>query len=167
MDTNKLLKGKRILIVDDEKVVLDQLIELLDMCRIDTASSFEEGKELLEKQGYDVAVLDIMGVEGFELLKIANEQKIPAVMFTAHALSEESLKKSAEEGASYYAPKDEITKIDLFVADVLEAKEKNRNPWVKWFERLGGFYDKKFHGPNWREQERKFWEEKLKKQPEL
>jgi DNA-binding NtrC family response regulator len=167
MDTNKLLEGKRILIVDDEKDVLDQLIELLDMCRIDTASSFEEGKELLEKQEYDVAVLDIMGVEGFELLKIANEQKIPAVMFTAHALSEESLKKSAEEGASYYAPKDEITKIDLFVADVLEAKEKNKNPWVKWFERLGGFYDKKFHGPNWREQERKFWEEKIKKLPEI
>ena len=167
MDTNKLLEGKKILIVDDEKDVLDQLIELLDMCKIDTASSFEEGKELLEKEDYDVAVLDIMGVEGFELLKIANEQKIPAVMFTAHALSEESLKKSAEEGASYYAPKDEITKIDLFVADVIEAKEKNKNPWVKWFERLGGFYDKKFHGPNWREHERKFWEEKIKKLPEI
>jgi hypothetical protein len=88
-------------------------------------------------------------------------------MLTAHALSEESLKKSAEDGASYYAPKDEIGKIDLFIADVLEAKEKNKSPWVKWFERLGGFYDRKFHGTNWREQERKFWEEKLKKRPEV
>jgi hypothetical protein len=50
---------------------------------------------------------------------------------------------------------------------VLEALEKKKSPWVKWFERLGGFYDKRFHGPNWREKERKFWEEKLKKQPEL
>ena len=40
MDPIKLLKGKKILIVDDEPDVLDQLIELLDMCRIDTASSF-------------------------------------------------------------------------------------------------------------------------------
>jgi DNA-binding response OmpR family regulator len=128
MDPNKLLKGKKILIVDDEKDVLDQLIELLDMCRVDAASSFEEGKKLLERESYDIAVLDIMGVKGMELLKIANKQNIPALMLTAHALSEESLKESAEEGASFYAPKEEINNIGLFVADVLEAKEKNKNP---------------------------------------
>ena len=33
MDTAKILKGKRLLIVDDEKDVLDTLIELLDMCK--------------------------------------------------------------------------------------------------------------------------------------
>jgi len=88
-------------------------------------------------------------------------------MLTAHALSEESLKRSAENGASYFAPKDEINNIDLFVADVLEALEKKKNPWVKWFERLGGFYDKRFHGTNWREQEKKFWEEKSKKLPPI
>lgn len=165
MDPNKLLNGKKILIVDDERDVLDQLVELLDICRLDTASSFEEGKRLLESETYDIAVLDIMGVQGFELLKIANEHKIPALMLTAHALSEESLKESAEKGASYYAPKEEMNKIDLFVADVLEAKEKDKNPWVKWYDRLGSFYDKKFHGTNWREQEREFWKEEAKKLP--
>jgi len=95
-------------------------------------------------------------------LKIANEHNIPALMLTAHALSKEDLKKSAEEGASYYVPKDEISKIDVFVSDVLEAKEKDKNPWVRWFDRLGNFFDKKFSGPNWREQEREFWLEKLK-----
>ena len=167
MDPHKLLKGKMVLIVDDESDVLDQLTELLDMCRIDTASSFEEGKRLLENESYDIAVLDIMGVKGFELLSIANKQNIPALMLTAHALSEESLKKSAEEGASYYAPKDEIDKIDLVIADVLEAKEKNKSPWDRWFERLGSFYDKRFHGTNWREEEREFWEEKIKKLPHV
>ena len=167
MDPKKMLKGRKILIVDDEKDILDSLIELLDMCRIDTATTFEEGKRLLEEEVYDVAILDIMGVKGFELLDIANKQNIPAIMLTAHALSEESLKRSAENGASYFAPKDEINSIDLFVADVLEAIEKKKNPWVKWFERLGGFYDKRFHGTNWREQEKKFWEEKLKKLPTL
>ena len=103
MKPKKILTGKKILIVDDEMDVLEQLIELLDMCKIDTASSFEEGKRLLEKEIYDVAVLDIMGVRGFELLEIANSRKIPALMLTAHALSEENLKKSAQEGASYYA----------------------------------------------------------------
>lgn len=162
MSTDKILKGKLVLIVDDEKDILTLLTELLGMCRIDTASSFEEAKELLESNEYDIAVLDIMGVKGYELLKIANEHHIPALMLTAHALSKEDLKKSAEEGASYYVPKDEINKIDVFVADVLEAKEKEKNPWVRWFERLGSFFDKKFSGPNWREQEKEFWLEKLK-----
>ena len=167
MDSKKLLKGKKILIVDDEPDVLEQLIELLDMCRIDPASSFEEGQKLLESERYDIAILDIMGVKGFELLKIANEQKIPALMLTAHGLSEENLKKSAEEGAAYYAPKEKMHQIDLFVADVLEALDKQKSPWVNWFERLGGFYDKRFHGTSWREQERKFWKEKIEKHPEI
>ena len=165
MDPIKLLKGKKILIVDDEPDILEQLIELLDMCRIDTASSFEEGQRLLEAEPYDVAILDIMGVKGFELLEIAKKQKIPALMLTAHGLSEENLKKSAEEGASYYAPKEKMHEIDLFVADVLRAIDENKSPWAKWFERLGGFYDKRFHGPKWREQEQEFWEEKLKRTP--
>src|SRR3989339_2042830 len=104
MDVKKIIEGKRILIVDDEKDVLDSLTELLDICKLDCALSFEEGKDLLEKNEYDVAILDIMGVRGFELLALTRERKVPALMLTAHALSEGNLKKSAEEGAAYHAP---------------------------------------------------------------
>lgn len=162
MDPEKVINGKKILIVDDEEDVLEALTDLLDMCKIDRASSFEEGKRLLENNDYDVAILDIMGVNGFELLEIAKKQAIPALMLTAHALTKEALKQSAESGASYYAPKDEMVNIAAFVADVIEAKEKNKNVWTKWFERLGGFYDRKFVGTNWREKEKEFWEKKLK-----
>jgi len=162
MKTEKILKGKRVLIVDDEEDVLNLLVELLDMCKIDTASSFEEAKQLLETEPYDIAVLDIMGVKGFELLEIATAKGIPALMLTAHALTREALKESADRGASYFAPKDEISKIDTFVADVLEAMEKKKNPWTRWYDRLGSFYDKQFTGPNWREQEREFWDKKLR-----
>ena len=165
MDAEKVIEGRRILIVDDEEDVLEELTELLDMCKIDTASTFEEGKEQLENEEYDVAILDIMGVKGFELLEIARKQKIPALMLTAHSLTEESLKRSAEEGAAYFAPKEEMKNIHLFVADVIEAGDKRKNPWRKWLERLGGFYDKRFHGTDWREQEKEFWEEKLKHYP--
>lgn len=157
-----IVKGKRVLIVDDEEDVLDTLTELLDVCRLDTALSFEQGKELLESRYYDVAVLDIMGVKGYELLEIANSRDVPALMLTAHALSEEHLKQSAEKGAAYYAPKDRITDIALFVADVLEAKEKKKGVWTKWFDRLGGFFDKRFGGTDWREKEKEFWEKKIK-----
>jgi len=161
MDAKKKIQGKRVLIVDDEKDVLDILVDLLGMCKVDTALSFEEGKRLLEENSYDVAVLDIMGVRGFDLLDVAKKRNIPALMLTAHALSEENLKRSAEEGASYYAPKDEINRIAQFVADVIDAREKKKNPWVRWLERLGTYYDRRFTGPNWREKQKEFWEKKL------
>ena len=83
-------------------------------------------------------------------------------MLTAHSLNEESLEKSLEDGAAYFVPKDEIGTIDVFLADVIEAIEEKKNPWIRWFERLGGYFDKKFGGPNWREKEREYWLDKAR-----
>ena len=161
MNIDKMIEGKLVLIVDDEPDILETLMDLLSICKIDTASTFEEARELLMNNPYDIAVLDIMGVKGFKLLGIAKERKIPALMLTAHALSSENLKRSAEEGAAYYAPKEEMNQIRTFMADVFEAINKNKSPWEKMFERLGSFYDKKFNGPDWREKEKEFWEKKV------
>jgi CheY-like chemotaxis protein len=161
MDPKHILKGKRLLIVDDEEDILDFLVELLDMCKIDTASTFEEAKELLEKNFYQIVVLDIMGVRGYELLDIAKTRDIPALMLTAHAISKDNLKKSFEKGASFYVPKDEINKIAVFLADILEAREKNKNVFVRWYERLSGFCDRRF-GPNWKDEDPEFWNSLLK-----
>jgi DNA-binding response OmpR family regulator len=162
MDAEKKIRGKRVLIVDDEVDVLDTLTDALDMCKIDRAGSFEEAKRLLETNDYDVAILDIMGVRGYELLDVANEVGTPALMLTAHALSEENLKKSADKGAAYYAPKEEMEYIREFVADVIEAVEKNKSPWSRWFDRLASYYDGKFGGTDWREKEKEFWENRIK-----
>jgi DNA-binding response OmpR family regulator len=161
MDARKVLKGKWILVVDDEEDVLDIVYELLEMCKIDTASTFEEAKALLEKNRYHAAILDIMGVRGYDLLDIAIRQDIPALMLTAHALSKEDLKKSAEKGAAFYAPKDEIINIALYLADVLEARAKKQNPWASWYERLSGFCDRRF-GKDWKDQDPDFWDHLIK-----
>jgi DNA-binding NtrC family response regulator len=158
MDPDKILLGKRLLIVDDEKDILETLTGLLNLCKIDPASSFEDAKELLERYEYDLVVLDIMGVRGFDLLEIANKRNIPALMLTAHSLNAESLTKSMREGAAYFVPKDKMDEIATYVADVLEAKESNKNPWARWFGRLAGFFDSTFTGSNWREQEKEFLE---------
>jgi CheY-like chemotaxis protein len=161
MDVQKILKGKRILIVDDEEDILDFLTELLEMCKIDRASSFEEAKKLLESNYYHAAVLDIMGVRGYELLEIANKKEVPALMLTAHALSQDNLKKSFQKGAAYYVPKDEISKVDVFLADILDAIDKKKNVVVKWYERLSGFCDRRF-GPNWKDDDPDFWNSLMK-----
>ena len=82
-----LLEGKRVLIVDDEQDVLEILEELLRMCHVVSASRFDTAKEYLETQDFDIAILDIMGVDGYSLLEMAVRRNIPAVMLTAHALN--------------------------------------------------------------------------------
>jgi len=161
-NTPDILKGKRVLIVDDEEDVLDVLTHLLDMCKVDRASTFEGAKELLETNPYDIAVLDIMGVRGYDLLRIADRRNIPAVMLTAHALTKADIIRSIQEGASFFAPKDRIADIASFLESVLEARQISANSWARWFESLGDFYDKRFGGTDWRDREREFWEEKLK-----
>jgi DNA-binding response OmpR family regulator len=44
-------------------------------------------QKLPDENFYHIAVLDIMGVRGCELLEIANKKDIPALMLTAHAIS--------------------------------------------------------------------------------
>ena len=167
MDTDKIIRGKRVLVVDDEKDILDTLADLLEICKIDAVLSFEEAKTMLDQNDYDVAVLDIMGVKGYELLKITTGRKIPTIMLTANALTKEDLKKSAEEGAVYYAPKDKIDDIPTIMAEVLEAIESKKSTWQKMFDRMGSFYDQKFGGPDWREKEKAFWEKKMRQIPYL
>jgi DNA-binding NtrC family response regulator len=153
MNPEKILAGKRVLIVEDEKDVIEVLMELLEVCRLDAATSFEQGKRLLNENDYDLVILDIMGVQGFDLLKIANERRVPALMLTAHGLSEENLNRAVREGALYYAPKDEMKNIATFVADVIESIDKKKSPWLRVLDRLGGYYDHKFGGTDWRKKE--------------
>ena len=157
MSKTQWLEYKRILIVDDEPDVLDTLEELLPMCDVVKASTFEEAKDLLETQYFDIAILDIMGVDGYELLEIAKRREVIPVMLTAHALSPEDLAKSYKEGAASYVPKEEMSNITTFLNDILEAKEQGKNVWWRWLDRLGVYFDKKF-GPKWQKKDKDLWE---------
>lgn len=157
MEKNELLAGKKVLIVDDEPDVLETLSELLDMCDITEASSFAEAKGLLETQRFELAVLDIMGVSGYEILKIATEKNITAVMLTAYALTPEDVAKSHKGGAAYYIPKEEMVNITTFLNDILKAKKEGKNTWSGWVSRMASFCEKKF-GQNWQKSDKEFWE---------
>ncbi len=87
MNKADILAGKKILVVDDEPDILETLSELLDMCEVDTASSFLEAVTLLKKNVYHLAILDIMGVKGYDLLEATCKLNIPSIMLTAHALT--------------------------------------------------------------------------------
>lgn len=148
MDDRRILEDKRILVVDDEPDVLETMEELLYMCRVDTAGSFDVAAEKLETQSYDAAVLDIMGVRGYELLEITRRLNLPTLMLTAHALTPENLKTALEKGADAYIPKEKLVDISVFLADVLTARKQGRQANARWFSFVKPVFDKLF-GPEW------------------
>jgi len=151
MDKQDLLEGKRILIVDDEPDVLDTLEDLLPMCRITKAAKFEQAKALLEDQYFDMAILDIMGVHGYDLLEICNEKRVIGVMLTAYAMTPEDIKRSYEGGAASFIPKEKMAEITTFMTDIYEAREKGKSLWWRWYDRLANHFEKKF-GPDWQKE---------------
>ena len=155
---DEILKGKRILIVDDEADILETLEELLDMCLVDTAPNFDSAKKFLNTSTYDAAILDIMGVRGYDLLKLTKEKNVPALMLTAHALSPDNLVKSIRGGAQSYVPKDKIADIPMFLADILSSSEKGIKKEGTWFAKLKPFFDKKF-GSGWKKEHKEFWKD--------
>ena len=158
MPDTSLLNGKKILAVDDEPDILSVLVDVLDMCTVVKAATFEEGKALLKSQVFDVAILDIMGVDGYGLLEIATDKNIPAVMLTAHAFSPDNLVKTIKEGAASYIPKEEISHIAAYLIDVLRARVEGQNPWGSWHERLPSSYFEKRWGAAWKDTDKDFWE---------
>jgi DNA-binding NtrC family response regulator len=163
MQGSEILKNKFVLAVDDEQDVLDIMREefsTIPSLTLNTATSFEEGKDLLISYTYDVVILDIMGVKGFELLQIAASLNFPVVMLTAHALTPEALKQAIVLGARAYLPKDKLGSLIPFLEDVV--KLSYQSVWKKAMDQVVSIFDKRF-GSDWRKSEREFWEEFEKK----
>ncbi len=142
--------------MDDERDVLDTMEALLPMCEVIKTTDFKEAKDILETRQVDIAILDIMGVNGYQLLQIATEKGVVAVMLTAHALSPEDTVKSFRKGAASYIPKEKMGEIVTYLNDILEAKASGKSSWSRWLERFAAYYDKKF-GPRWRNGDEDFW----------
>ena len=157
MAEKNMLDGKKVLVVDDEQDILDTLAELLPMCTVSKAVSYAEGKGFLDSDTFDLVILDIMGVEGFDLLKIATAKNVISVMLTAHALSPENVVRSYKGGAAYYLPKEEMVNIVSFLNEILAALDQGKNPWDRWLNRLADFCERTF-GEKWQDKDKDFWD---------
>ena len=156
---DSVLNNKRVLAVDDEPDILETLKEQLEDFPgliLDTAKDYETGYHLIRSWTYDLVILDIMGVRGFDLLNAAVSLGFPTVMLTAHALSVEALKKSIQMGARAYIPKEKMAELVPFLEDVLSLSY--RPGWKRVFEKLGGFFSATF-GKEWEKSEKAFYEE--------
>lgn len=162
MSSESPLKDKVILVVDDEPDVVETVSQVLDGSLIHKATDFNTALQYLVSFTYDIVILDIMGVNGFELLKKSVARGFPTVMLTAHALTPDALKKSIKLGAVSFLPKEKMASLPEFLEDVVLGGGKP--VWQKLFDKLGAFFNKRF-GPGWRERDLFFkeFQEELKR----
>ncbi len=156
--TESYLKGKRILAVDDEEDILETIEDILDEAHVDRASDYETASRKIGREHYDLAILDIMGVNGLQLLEEAVDKGIPTVMLTAHAINPETLMESIRKGAISYLPKETLAELDDLLNTLLSAYRRGEPPWKLLFDKLGDYFDRRF-GPEWKEKDRQFWSE--------
>jgi DNA-binding response OmpR family regulator len=159
-----VLAEKRILIVDDEPDVLETVVDVLHMCRIDTAATFHLAQELLQTRQYDMVILDVMGVRGFALLDIAVQRSFPPVMMTAPAMSPEYILQSMKRGAISYIPKEDLASLDRLLTELFEIQSRGQSPWRHTLRRLDTFLDERLPS-GWRETYKGLWEELDKRHP--
>jgi DNA-binding NtrC family response regulator len=148
-----ILDNKRLLVVDDERDVLETIKEAFTTSIIITAQDFDSALKLIKEEVFDLAILDIMGVSGFELLKACREQHLPAAMLTARAIDVESINRAIREGAVSFLPKEEMARLPELVTEILSELEQGRPHWEKLFERLGSYFSNKL-GITWKDLEK-------------
>ncbi len=156
-ETDSFLKNKHILAVDDEWDVLETIQEILEDAKIDVAQDYETAsKKILETQ-YDLAILDIMGVNGIKLLEECVTRNIPAIMLTANSMNPESLVESIKKGAISYLSKEHLSILDSMVTELLSAQTQGKSTWKILFQKLEGYFDQRF-GSNWKKDDKEFWD---------
>ena len=140
-------EGKKILAVDDEKDILEIIEEELEMADVDMALDYQTASEKIRQNNYDLAILDIMGVDGLKLLEQTVEKKIPSVMLTAHAMNYEVLMLSIRKGSISFLPKEKLSDFVRLLDKLLSAYDSGKSTWEILFDELGNYFDKKFGAP--------------------
>lgn len=156
--TESILNHKKLLIVDDEPDILvtleEEILQSSPDSKIDKASNYEDAAALLKANDYDLVVLDIMGVRGFDLLEIAVTRKLKVAMLTAHALNPEALRKSHDMGASAYLPKEKLGEVVPLLEDMLLNDYKTE--WAQLMGKLDDYFKAQW-GKDWRKREAFDW----------
>ncbi|MCK5686747.1 response regulator [bacterium] len=150
------LKDKHILAVDDENDVLETIQEILHETKVDLANDYDSASHKIAETKYDLAILDIMGVNGIQLLEECVARKIPAIMLTANSMNPNSLVESIKKGAISYLSKEHLSDLDSLINELLGAQEEGKPTWKLLFDKLGNYFDKRF-GSNWKDDDKEFW----------
>jgi DNA-binding response OmpR family regulator len=118
---------KKILIVEDEKMIIKPLEMKLKLSGFDTAVAYdgEEALGILEKDKFDLILLDLMmpKIDGFGVLSAMKKKGDKTPVIVATNLNQEGdISKAMELGVSNY-----YVKADTSLGDIVENVKKVLN----------------------------------------
>ncbi|HEX8235803.1 MAG TPA: ATP-binding protein [Abditibacteriaceae bacterium] len=144
-----LIKGGRLLVVDDNEVNRDMLSRRLErqLHMVEVAQSGEHALAMLRDKAFDLVLLDILmpGMDGYSVLEQmksdAELRHIPVIMISAlHEM--DSVLKCIEIGAEDYLPKPFNPVLLKARVNACLEKKRLRDQEVKLFEQLQDNYKK-------------------------
>ncbi len=125
-EADKKPKGKRILILEDEKAIANVLKIKLNSqgFDVDIVSNGIEGIEFLKSNRYDLVLTDLVMPEmnGFEFIEKAKQQGIMTpIVVTSNLSQDEDIKKAKGLGAIDYFVKSDVSlsQIVEFVYEII------------------------------------------------
>lgn len=128
-----MTSGKKILIIDDEKVIVDILKRRFERMGFEVEIAFDgiTGIDALKNNHIDVIVCDIKmpkGVSGIDVLNAAKKYNPDArfVAISGHLVSDESVQGIMRGGASLFVKKPfpSLTEVTQKIASLVEEKEE-------------------------------------------
>ncbi|MCD8183187.1 MAG: response regulator [Bacteroides sp.] len=125
-------KKGQILIIDDNTEILTLLQETLSEYKVVTATSGEDGLELLKKEYPDLIITDVMmpGTDGIELTKQIKQNKhtmhIPLIIPSAKNTNEEKIEGLASGADAYIGKPFNLSYLKASVARLIENYNKIR-----------------------------------------
>ena len=119
----------RILRVEDEEAIAKMISMNLKVSNYDTkiyTDGLEAAEALKEDSEYDLALLDVMlpGVDGFELLEIVKQYRIPVIFLTAKDDIESKIQGLRGGADDYIVKPFEVLELLVRIEKVLERENK-------------------------------------------
>ena len=142
MKKESILKNKMILAVDDDPEVLmvleEEILEACPDCQFHRVTTYKEAIERMASLTYDLVLLDIIGVRGFDLAEFAVSRNFPIALLTIHPLTPEAIKSFFKIKAYAYLPKERMGEIVPFLEDIL--RYQYLPGWRHLIDTVTGFF---------------------------
>lgn len=126
-------KSIKILLIDDEEEFANTLAERLELRGYETrtAACGEDGLDLLSKERFDIAVLDLMmpGMNGLDTLRRikSDAPDMPVVLLTGHGSTREGMEGMRLGAFDYLMKPLDIKDLTLKILSAVDASDGEKN----------------------------------------
>ena len=138
---DSIMKNKSVLAVDSQMDLLqtleEEILSACPECRLDMATTFEDGCQLMLLLTYDLVISDIMNAPGCDLIDLAASRNFPVLVLSDNGSSDEALNQSNGMKIRAVLPKENLNEIVPTVEEVL--KYECMPGWKRALEKLWHF----------------------------